>query len=149
MGIQIRRKTETKRNQKSQIRHQKSCTMNKTDQWVIITIGFLILLHLSILVIGYFISRVAYLAAFMNVAAGASIILYWVVRQIQIEQHTLETRELVVLVGEVLVISAAAFYIFNQSSHSLKILQYIFFGIHLLVLIGGLIFMLTFKMKLM
>jgi len=122
--------------------------MGKTDQWVIITMGFLILLHLSVLAIGYFTANVAYLAAFTNLAAGVSIILYWVIRQIQIEQHIIETRELVVLLGEVLVLSAAAFYITtSQRDTWFKVLQYIFFGIHLFALSLGLIFMLTFKMN--
>jgi hypothetical protein len=122
--------------------------MGKSDQWVLITVGFLILLHVSILAIGYFAGKLAYLAAIVNLAAGVSIILYWAIRQMQIEQHTVQTREMVVLLGEVLVISFAAFYIFsNQSGNWLKIVEYTFFGIHLFVLILGLIFMLTFKIN--
>ena len=122
--------------------------MSKSDQGVIITIGLLILLHLSILTIGYFTAKFTWLAAVMNLAAGVSIILYWTIRQIQIEQHTIEGREIIVLLVEVLVISAALFYIVtNQKDNWLKVMQYIFFGIHLLALLLGLIFMLTFKMN--
>lgn len=121
--------------------------MGKSDQWVVITIVVLILLHISILVIGYVTSKVAYLAAIINLAAGASLIGYWVIRQMQIQQHIIETREVIVLLGEVLVIGAAVFYIFSgQKGNWLKVTQYTFFGIHLFVLILALIFMLTFKM---
>jgi hypothetical protein len=122
--------------------------MSKPDQWVIITIGLLILLHLSVLAIGYFTARFAYLSAVQNAAAGVSIILYWAIRQLQIEQHTIETRELIVLLFEVVVIAAAVFYIGTSQRDSwLRVMQYIFFGIHLLALVLGLIFMLTFKMN--
>ncbi len=122
--------------------------MIKSDQWVIITISFLILLHLSIFAIGYFTGKFAYLAAFLNIAAGASIILYWATKQIQIVQHSIETREMVVLLFEVAVIGSAVFYIGIDHKHYwLKIMQHLVFGIHLTVLLLGLVFMLTFKLN--
>ena len=122
--------------------------MGKSDQWVIITIALLILLHLSILAIGYFTTKLPYLASVLNLAAGISIILYWIIRQIQIEQHTIELREIIVLFFEVVVIGGAVFYmVATQKNNWLKIMQYLFFGMHLLVLIVGLIFMVTFKMN--
>jgi hypothetical protein len=103
---------------------------------------------LSILVIGYFTAKFTYLAAVLNAAAGISIILYWIIRQLQIEQHYFESREIIVLLFEVLVIAAAVFYIAtSQKQNWLRVMQYIFFGIHLVTLLLGLIFMLTFKMK--
>jgi hypothetical protein len=122
--------------------------MSKPDQWVIITIGLLILLHLSILIIGHFTAKFTYLAAVLNAAAGVSIILYWTIRQLQIEQPSIEAREIIVLLFEVLVISAAVFYLVtSQKQNWLRVMQYTFFGIHLAALILGLFFMLTFKMN--
>ncbi|MEI9943627.1 MAG: hypothetical protein WDN26_05345 [Chitinophagaceae bacterium] len=122
--------------------------MSKPDQWVITTIVLLILLHLSILAIGYFTAKFTYLAAFLNIAFGASVILYWVVRQTQIKQHHIEGREIIVLLAEVLVIATAVFYLAtHQKSNGIKIMQGVFFGIHLAVLILALVFMLTFKMN--
>lgn len=103
--------------------------MSKSDQGVIITTGLLILLHLSILTLGYFTAKVAWLAAVMNLAAAVSIILYRAIRQLQIEQHTIEFREIIILLVEVLVMSAAVFYIVtNQRGNWLKVMQYIFLG---------------------
>lgn len=122
--------------------------MSKSDQWVIIVIGLLILLYLSILIIGYFTGRFSYLSALLNAATGTSIVLYWAIRQLQIEQHIIETREIVVLLFEVLVIAGAVFYVAGNQKHNwLRVMQCIFFGIHLAVLLLGLIFMLTFKIN--
>ena len=122
--------------------------MVKTDQWVIITIILLILVHLSIWAIGHFTHKFAYLAAILNIAAGASVILYWVIRQMQIEQHFIESREIMVLLFEVVVIVLAVMYLLaTQKSQGLKVMQAIFFGLHLTVLVLGLVFMLTFKMN--
>jgi hypothetical protein len=125
-----------------------ACIMSKSDQWTIITIALLIILHLSILANGYFTTKLPYVASVLNLAAGTSIILYGVIRQIQIEQHTIELGEIIILLFEVSVIGDAVFYIVTtQKNNWLKVLQYITFGIHLLALILGLIFMLTFKMN--
>jgi len=122
--------------------------MSRSDQWVVITIVLLILLHLSIFAIGYFTARLSYLAAVLNLAAGVSIILYWAIRQLQIEQHIIEPREIIVLLFETVVGGAAVFFIVsNQRDSWLRIMQWLFFGIHLTALVLGLIFMLTFKMN--
>jgi len=122
--------------------------MSKSDQWVIIIISVLILLYLSILVIGYLTGRFSYLSSFLNAATGASIVIYWVIKQIQIEQHFIDTREIVVLLFEALVVTGAVFYIgSNQKYNWLRVMQSIFFGIHLTVLLLGIIFMFTFKIN--
>jgi hypothetical protein len=122
--------------------------MSKSDQWVIIAISLLILLYLSILAIGYLTGRFSYLSAFLNAATGTSIILYWAIRQIQIEQHTIETREIIVLLFEVLMVAGAVFYVVGNQKHNwLRVMQGIFFGIHLAALLLGLIFMFTFKIN--
>jgi hypothetical protein len=122
--------------------------MSKSDQWVIIAICVLILLYLSILVIGNFTGRFSYLSAFLNAVAGTSIILYWAIKQIQIDQHIIETRELIVLFFEVLIVAGAVYYVVgNQKYNWLRVMQCIFFGIHLAALLLGLIFVLTFKIN--
>jgi hypothetical protein len=122
--------------------------MSKSDQWVIIAICVLILLYLSTLVIGNLTGRFSYLSAFLNAFTGASIILYWTIKQIQIEQHIIETREIIVLLFEVLMVGAAVYYVAGNQRHNwLRVMQCIFFGIHLAALLLGLIFMFTFKIN--
>ncbi|MFZ1678989.1 MAG: hypothetical protein WBP41_14765 [Saprospiraceae bacterium] len=122
--------------------------MSKSDQWVNIILIGTIILYLSIWAIGYKAHKFAYLASIVNIVSGAAILLYWVIRQIQITQHIFELREILVLLFEVVVIACGIFYILSsQRGGGLKILQYLFFGIHLTVLVLGLIFMITFKMN--
>ena len=121
--------------------------MVKTDQFVIITIVLLILVHLSIITIGFFTHKFAFMAACLNIAAGASVILYWVIRQLQVEQHYYDIREIMMLLFEVVVIVLAFMYILStQKSQGLKVMISIFFSIHLIVLILALVFMSSFKM---
>ena len=120
--------------------------MNKTDQPVVIIMGLLLLLYLSVWAVGYFTGKLPYLIAGLNLATAACIILYWVVRQLKIKQHYFELREMMVLGAELAVIACAVYAITAGSKINwLKIVQYIVFAIHFLVLILGLIFMLTVK----
>jgi hypothetical protein len=122
--------------------------MNKTDQWVLIIIVAVIFLHLSVWVIGYRMNKLHLLTAVINLLAGASIIIYWGVRQLKVTHHYIETREIIVLGFEIIVIACAVYAIVTgQKSNLLKVMQYVFFGIHLTVLIAALIFFLTFKMN--
>ena len=122
--------------------------MSKSDQWVIIAICVLILLYLSILVIGNLTGRFSYLSAFLNAVTGTSIILYWAIKQIQIDQHIIETRELIVLFFEVMIVAGDVYYVVGHQKYNwLRVMQCIFFGIHLAALLLGLIFMFTFKIN--
>lgn len=121
--------------------------MGKSDQWVIITLSLLIVLHLSVWAIGYYIGRQACWLSFVNLLTGSGLIIYWGIRQLKIAQHYIELREMVVLGFEILVIAGAVYCIASGCKTSwIRINQYLIFSIHLLILVLGLIFMLTFKM---
>jgi hypothetical protein len=120
--------------------------MSKTDQWVIVTLISLIALHLIILWVGYMTAKMAYLCAGINLAMGFSVILYWVVRPSA--QYSIDTSKMLMVVYEMTVVILAVYFLFSSSKgQGLRLLQYLFFGIHLAVLILGLLFMLTFKMN--
>ena len=122
--------------------------MIKSDQSVVIIMGLLILLYLSVWAVGYFTGRLFYFMSILNLASAAAIILYWTVRQLKIQQHTIELREIVVLGAELIVIACAVYVIAAGNKFNwLKVVQYIFFAIHFLLLLLALIFMLTFKMN--
>lgn len=122
--------------------------MSKSDQWIIITVVVFILIHLSIWVVGFLTNKLSYLTADLNLVAGLSIIVYGVQKQLRIEQHYVELREIIVLCFELLVIGCTVYsFISRQWDNGIRIAQYIFFGIHLAALLLVLIFMLTFKMN--
>lgn len=122
--------------------------MSKIDEWVNSIIVVLLLVHASVWAFGYFTNRLLYLVSFLNLAVGVAIIAYWVAKQFQIQQHNFDALEIAVLCFETIVIAAAVYSIFTSTVHNwLKVTQYIFFGIHFLVLIAAIIFMLTFKIN--
>jgi hypothetical protein len=66
----------------------------------------------------------------------------------QIKQHTIEPREIIILGFEVIVIGCAAYSFATRQEDGLtKIIQLVFFGIHFAALLLALIFMLTFKLN--
>ncbi len=122
--------------------------MTSSDQWVKILLTGFIIIYLFILVAGYFTHKFSYYVSFLNVATGATILTYWIVRQLQIEQHIIETKEVLILLGEVVVIACGLIFILSsQKNIGLKVAQYAFYGIHLIAMILFFIFMVTFKIN--
>lgn len=122
--------------------------MSKSDQWINVAIIVMIVIHLSVWIIGYTTHKLSWLITFLNLLAGLSILFYWAQKELRITQHTFETREMLVLLLEA-VLTGCALYslVTHQWNTRLRVIQYIFFGIHLTTLIGFLVLMITFKMN--
>ena len=122
--------------------------MVKSDQLVITIIVALLIVYITVWVAGYFSHRISYLFSFLNAAAAMCLICYWAIHQLQIQQHAVETREMAVVLLEMLVTVISIYTIvLHPVSMPFKVTQYIIFGIHFIVLIAALVFMLTFKMN--
>ena len=122
--------------------------MSKSDQWINLAVVFLIVIHLSVWIIGYKTHKLCSLITWLNLVVGLSVFFYWIQHEISITQHIFEVREMLVLSLEVILIGCALYsLVTHQWNAWLKIIQYFFFGIHLIILISFLIFMLTFKMN--
>jgi len=122
--------------------------MSKSDQWINLAILFLIVINLSVWLIGYKTHKLCSLITWLNLVAALSIFFYWIQHEISITQHIFEVREMLVLSLEVILIGCAIYSVVTHQWNTwLKIVQYFFFGIHLIILISFLIFMLTFKMN--
>ncbi len=122
--------------------------MSKSDQWVSILVVILIVMHLSGLIIGLVIHKLPVLIPLLNMAVAFSIIIYWIQKQLRIMQHYIDTQEMIMLGAEVVVIATAVYFINTAYQHQwVKILQYVFFGIHLAALLLFIVFMLTFKIN--
>lgn len=121
--------------------------MSKSDQWISIFIAFLILIHLSVLIISIVYHKISWMPV-LNLLAALAVILYWVQKQISFSHQILYSSELAVLGFEVAVIAFAVYSILNkQNVNWLMIIQKTVFGIHLSVLVLFLVFMLTFKIN--
>lgn len=122
--------------------------MSRSDQWVNIILATLIVLYLAIWLIGYWSNKLHAALTFLNLLSALLIIVYWEIKQMNITQHIIEGREIFVLGFEVLVIGCAVYSMVTGYSISwLKVIQYIFFGMHFSVLLLGLAFILTFKIN--
>ena len=120
--------------------------MSLEDRWIIIGLVIVILVHFAALIIGHYANKLSYLISILNLAIALSILAYWIINEIQVQQHAIELREIVVLIFEVIVAVSALYNIISANYNKpLRILQHIFFGVDLIVLITALIFMLTFK----
>lgn len=122
--------------------------MSSENRSILIIVIVTILLHISIWLIGYFTNRISYLVSFLNFLFAASILAYWLINEIIIRQNSPESRELV-FVCFIFIVAGSALYKIISASHLkwLAILQYVFFGIDVAILIAALIFMLTFKIS--
>jgi hypothetical protein len=122
--------------------------MNKPDQWTNIAIWVCILVHVVVLIVGLISNRLSFLSAWLNLIIALSILLYWVQKQLRIEYHIFEIREWIAL-GMEGVVAATSLYLIitKQWAGGVRILIYIFFGLHLLVSMLMAIFAPTFKMN--
>jgi hypothetical protein len=121
--------------------------MSKADQWVVISVLAVLMIHGLVLIAGLITNRLSYFAGILNLIMGMSVLIYWIQKQLRIEYHIFEMREWVVLLFEAAVAGISIYSIFaSQWTTGFRVLQYIFFGIHSVILILLLIFMLTFKM---
>ncbi len=122
--------------------------MNKPDQWVIITLLLLIVLHLAIGITGRIYGRQLFFTTLLNLITGSSILIYWIQKQFRISQHIFEQREILALCLEGLLVMCAIYYFASgKTINYIRVIQYLFFGVHFLLLVAGLVFMLTFKMN--
>jgi len=108
----------------------------------------LIIIHFSVLTVGIKTNRTGFYLSMLNLIAGLSVLIYWIQKQLRITQHLFGTTEILALVFEMIVIASAIYLLVSKKAGNwVVILQYVFFGIHLLVLVLLFVFMLTFKMK--
>jgi hypothetical protein len=122
--------------------------MSKSDQGVVIIMLILILLYLAVWAIGYFANRLPRFVSILNIATALTLVGYWALRQLQIQQQHFELREMIVLGIEILILVAALYAIASGNKYKwITTMQYFVFGIHLLVMLIAVVFMFTFKLN--
>lgn len=122
--------------------------MSTTDQFIVAIILFLMLVHLAVGIAGYVTGRLLLWVTLLNLLSASAIIIYWIQKQLTITQHIVEGRETLVIGLELTLVFCAIYLFFSgRSVPFARLLQYLFFGAHLLFLILGLFFMLSFKMN--
>ena len=122
--------------------------MSKSDQGVVIIMLLLVLLYLAVWAMGYFTHKLPFYISALNIATAFAMVGYWAIRQLQIQQHYFELREMIGLGIEVVIFIAAIYAIASGNKYKwITTMQYLVFGIHLLLLLLSLVFMFTFKIN--
>jgi hypothetical protein len=120
--------------------------MSKTDRWVDVFLIALIAIHFIILATALARQTFFIFIPVLNIILGLIAIIYWIQHQLRVQQHYIEYGEMIALSIEALFVALCIYSITSNSEKNwLKILSCIICGIHLLLLIGGLYFMFTFK----
>jgi len=120
-------------------------TANQITNIILIVLN---VIYFSVLMVGIKTNRTGFYLSTLNMVAGVLILIYWVQKQLLITQHLFGITEILALVFEMIVIASAIYFLVSKKAGNwVVILQYVFFGIHLLVLVLFFVFMLTFKMK--
>ena len=120
-------------------------TANQTTN---IILGILIANHIAVLIVGIKTNRTGFCLSILNLIAGLSILFYWIQKQLRIEQHLYDTTDILLIGFEIVLVAFATYFLVSKKPGNwVLIMQYVFFGIHLLALILFCVFMLTFKMK--
>ena len=121
--------------------------MVKSDQGVVIIMLLLVVLYLVIWTIGYFAQKLPLFIATLNIFTALAVVGYWAIRQLQIQQHYFDVREMTLLGIEIIICIAAIYSIASGNKYKWIItIEYAVFGLHLLALVIAVIFMFTFKM---
>ena len=122
--------------------------MSKPDQWVNVLLAIIIVMHISILIIGIVIHKLPVLIPLLNIAVALWVIIYWIQKQLRMQEYFIDMQEMTMLATEVVVIITGVYFIGTAHRDQwLKVMQYIVFGIHLVLLLLLLVFMFTFKIK--
>ncbi|GAL64190.1 hypothetical protein [Algibacter lectus] len=119
-----------------------------TDTTVIIALVIILICHLAAISIGYKTKKITLSIAYVNAVFVIGMLIFWVVDTVNIKTHHFETREWFVLGFEVCVLLCAISSItkfYNKTF--VKILNYIGFWLHVLALVGMLVFMWWFKLE--
>lgn len=108
----------------------------------------LIAIHVAVLILGLKTHKTGFYVSVLNLSAGLLLLIYWIKKQLSITQHFFDWNEILMIVFEILVVVASIYmFVSEKVSSWLTLMQYLFFGIHLLALVLFFLFMCFFKIK--
>lgn len=116
------------------------------DKYVNLVIVLILICHLIAFIIGQKMQKTALLISYVNAIVVICILVFWVNKNLNIQEHYFEFKEVLVLCLEacVLIFALCSIVGFYNNSY-VKVINYIAFGLHVLAAMGMLIFMLVFK----
>lgn len=120
--------------------------MSTTDKQISAAVALVVLVHAIVLIAGLVSSSVG-IIVYLNLAVSVSLLLYWTQKQIRIQQHVMELREMTVLVFEALVAGCSVYALIETPVGWLRVAHVVISGIHFLAALVFFTFLLTFKIK--
>lgn len=118
------------------------------DTTVNVAIISILICHLVFISIGYKMEKTTLFISYLNAIVVTGILIFWVYKNLNIQQHYFEFRESCALCLEAILLIFALYAIIGFHNNTyVKVINYIGFGLHLLATIAMLIFMTAFKMN--
>ena len=118
------------------------------DSWIIIFIVSFLAINIIVFTVGYKINQLPYLIAILNIVISSLSIIYWIIKNLNVQHLHIELREIIILSIEVFIVGFAILCLLTkQEKLAVNIVNYLGFSIKFLAGLGMLIFMLTYKMN--
>ena len=119
-----------------------------TDQFVKLVLGLCIIIHFAVFILAFTSKRFLQFVSLLNGTVAFSLLFYWIRKQAIINQHFFDIKEITVVLAELTLLVVSIFSIFKHTDQQwVKVIQYVFFGLHIVALILFTCFMLFFKMN--
>ncbi|TYB72671.1 hypothetical protein ES676_10885 [Bizionia saleffrena] len=116
------------------------------DIYVSTALISLLICHLAAIIIGYQMHKQTLIMSYLNMGIAIGAFVFWAITSLNIKQHNFQFIELLALFIEACILIFAFVSIIGfHNKTAVKVINFIGFGIHLLVTTGMLIYMLTFK----
>ena len=108
----------------------------------------LIAIHVAVLILGLKTTKTEFYVSMLNLVSGLLLLIYWIKKQLTTKQHFFDWNEILLVVFEIAVVAGSIYILVSEKvSHWVVLIQYFFFGIHLLALVLFFVFMCFFKIK--
>jgi hypothetical protein len=120
--------------------------MSTADKQISVAVALVVLIHGAVLIMASVSSSFTSMA-YLNLTVSASLLLHWTQKQIRIQQHVIELREIVALAFEVGVAGCSAYALVAAPVSWLRVALVFISGFHFLAALLFFILMLTFKMR--
>jgi hypothetical protein len=122
--------------------------MNKPDLYVIVILISFLTINLLMLIFGYLTEKSPIYIPFFNVITGITIIIFGVIKSLEINIFYFEFREIAFYVLEFLMVCFAVYsLVYKQHKSISNIINYTAYCLHIIVAFGMLILITTFKIK--
>ncbi|MEP7259392.1 MAG: hypothetical protein ABI687_13415 [Flavitalea sp.] len=120
--------------------------MSKSDKLVIIILSLSILLHVGAWMLGLWKHKLLQYISPLNAVVAIGFLGYWIQNELRITQHYIETREIVFLSLESLILVFSIYSLIAvQPGNWVRITHYVIFSLNLTAMVLFLIFMANFK----